>query len=262
MCDRVIPYFRWIFFLSVSITGWLIAWPSPVYAGDNLRQVVSVSPAWHTFTNQDGTGLYHEILSAVFTARGITVAHQYTNATRGLHMVQKGLADVYTCRPEVDDFPDLMLAAYPMYEGQFHAFFKKSRIADWHGESSLAGRKVVWRRGYYKASEFTVAITVLEADTGDSALTQVVLGRGDVYIDDINLIRESLSRMQSGAVSMDDYRIEPVGRRSYYPVLKRSARGAAIMSVYDTGIERLHRSGELRKIFEKWHHPYPVYEIR
>lgn len=238
----------------------LILLQAPLCAGKPINQVISTSPSWNTFTNQDGTGLYHEILGAIFNPLGIQVMHKYTNANRGLYMVQKELADVYMCRNEINDFPGLTLARHPMYEGKFYAIFQKKRVKDWQGVSSLANRNVVWRQGYYRESEFEVKMNLFEADSGASALAQVILGRLDFYIDDLNLIRESISQNQH-PFDMNNYRIEPVGTRAYHPIFKISFRGKTIMDLYDKGIVRLHKSGELRKIFGKWHHPYPGYDI-
>ena len=229
--------------------------------GNPLEKIISTSPSWQTFTNPDGTGLYHDILKAIFTPHKIKVIHQYTNATRGIYMVEKELADIYTCQTQGFTSPTLMLARYQMYENRFHAIFKKSTGHDFQGPASLDGKKVVWRRGYYKADEFKVKLIVFEADTGVSALDQVILGRADFYIDDQNLIKESII----GTTLFFDnsaFRIEPVGKRAYYPVFKASEKGKQIMELYDRGMEELHRSGRLKTIFKKWGHPYPEYHVK
>ena len=100
----------------------------------------------------------------------------------------------------------------------------------------------------------------METDSGVSALGQVVLGRGNFYIDDLNLINESIANGKF-PINRNDYRIEPVGKRSYHPVFKQSSRGKTIMELYDRGIEALHKSGKLKPIFEKWNHPYPEYAM-
>lgn len=238
----------------------IIFFHPPLCFGKPIKQVISTSPSWETFTNMDGTGLYHEILASIFTPHAIRVIHKYTNPTRGLYMVKNDLANLYTCDNDISEFPDLVLARYPMYEGQFHAIFKKRRTKNWQGVSSLANQRVVWRRGYYKPSEFDVKMTVLETDSGPLALAQIILDRGDFYIDDLDLLKESISKNKL-PFDMNDYRIELVGQRAYYPVFKLSERGNAIMELYDRGIERLHRSGELKKIFKKYHQPYPHYDI-
>jgi ABC-type amino acid transport substrate-binding protein len=86
------------------------------------------------------------------------------------------------------------------------------------------------------------------------------LDRADFYIDDLKLVRESIDRNKL-PFDINDYRNEPVGKRAYYPVFRLSERGKTIMALYERGIERLHRSGELKKIFDKYHHPYPAYDI-
>lgn len=248
--------FYWLIFIAI-FTGTM---GTPFCFSDSLKQVISTSPSWNGFTNQDGTGLYHEILLSIFTPHHIKVVHKYTSAKRGLYLIKNDLADFYTCRPETDDSPGLVLGKYPMYEGRFYAIFKKERVKNWQGMSSLANRRVVWRRGYYRASDFKVTILPMETDSGTSALGQVVLGRGDFYIDDLNLINESIAKNKF-PIDMNDYKIEPVGKRSYHPFFKHSKRGKTIMGLYDRGMETLHRSGKLKLIFEKWNHPYPAYEI-
>ncbi|WP_084681305.1 substrate-binding periplasmic protein [Desulfospira joergensenii] len=233
---------------------------APYGFAEPVTQVVSTSPSWNKFTNIDGTGLYHEILARIFNPHGIQVTHRYTNAKRGIYLVKNDIADIYTCRTDVYDLPDLVLAQYPMYEGEIHAFFKKDRVKNWQGVSSLTNQRVVWRWNYYNRSEFPTEIFVLETDTGEDALGQVVLGRGDFYIDDLNLIKESISKAGL-SIDMDEYRIEPVGKRSYYPVFKKSPRGKFLMDLYETGMKNLHWSGELKKIFMKWQFSYPAYEM-
>ncbi|MCG8615809.1 MAG: transporter substrate-binding domain-containing protein [Desulfobacterales bacterium] len=229
-------------------------------ACETLSSITTASPSWNTFTNEDGTGLYHDIIKAVYSPRNIRVTHKYTNAKRGLYMIRQQLADIYTCKVMIDEFSDLILGKYPMYEGQFYALFKKDTVKHWQGKSAMAGHRVVWRRGYYKASELDIDIRVIEADSGPSALGQVVLDRAVFYIDDLTLIRQSIAEGRH-KFPPDAFRIEPVGRRSYRPVFKRSERGKMLMEIYNRGIETLHRSGELKKIFNTWGHTYPAYDI-
>jgi hypothetical protein len=50
-----------------------------------------------------------------------------------------------------------------------------------------------------------------------------------------------------------------VGERRYYPVFNDSPRGRRLLRLYDEGMARMARSGELRRIFKKWGHRYPDY---
>lgn len=225
-------------------------------SAEPIKQVISTSPSWKKFTNPDGTGLYHEILARIFTPHGIQVVHQYTNAKRGLFLVKNALADIYTCKADITDHPDLMLARTPMYEGKIYALFRTDRIKNWRGISSLAHQRVVWRWGHYKKSEFPVDIIVEEADSGEDALCQIDLGRADFYVDDLNLIKEAMT-IARGSTDRKGYVIEPVGKRTYHPAFKNSSRGKFLMELYESGMKKLHRSGELQAVFKKWDLPYP-----
>lgn len=229
-------------------------------SGADLARITTTGPSWNTFTNRDGTGLYHEIIQNIFPPLEIRVTHNYTNANRGIRLVNKGLADIYLCRTYSDEFPTLMLGKYQMYEGKFYAIFKKNRIKKWNGQESLAQKKVVWRRGYYKPSEFKTDFKVFETDSGTSAISQIILGRGDFYIDDLNLIRESVSKSRL-SVNMDEYNIKPVGKRTYHPAFKKSVRGDRLIKIYERGMKQLHDSGRLKIIYNKWDHPYPEFSF-
>ncbi|WDP90159.1 MAG: transporter substrate-binding domain-containing protein [Desulfobacter sp.] len=243
-------------FLAPAAAG-----PLPKEAASSLpiKKVLSASPSWERFTNKDGTGLYHEILNRIFSDLGVQVSHKYTNAKRGLYLVRNGQADMYTCKNKDGILPGLLLGRHKMYEGRFYAVFKKNNINSWQGPSSLIGRKIVWRRGYYKNSEFPAGIIPIETDSGNAALGQILIGRCDVYIDDLNLIQETIAASPF-KVPSSDLRIEPVGARSYYPVFQDSKRGRTIMALYDAGMERLITTGALEKIFKKWGHPFPDYD--
>ncbi|MCG8688844.1 MAG: transporter substrate-binding domain-containing protein [Desulfobacterales bacterium] len=245
-------------FSLIFLTCWFLLLSPFTCSAASIGQVVSCSPSWQDFTNQDGTGLYHDILSAIFTAQNIKVSHKYTSAKRGLYMLQNNLADIYTCKDKNDDLPGLLLADYQMYEGIVYALFKKDRINDWQGIVSLSQKTAFWRRGYYKPEEFNVDLIPVETDSGVSALGQIILGRGDFYIDDLNLINESISN-SIFPVERKTLRIEPVLKRTYHPVFNNSDRGKAIMALYEKGMKRLIRSGELENIFKKYNHPFPEY---
>lgn len=217
-------------------------------------EVVTASPYWEGFTGPDGNGLYHDLMRAVFEPRGYSVRHLEVPAKRGLVMVREGHADIYTCRSEAVE--GLKLAALPMYEGEYHALFKAAAIPFWDGATSLENRRVVWRLGYYSPKDFPVPIEHGEAASGSEALRRVVQGGADFYVDDRNLILET---MRDYPQPLDDreYRIEPVGFRQYFPVFSDSERGRLLQTIFEQGMQALAREGKLRAIYEKWNLPVP-----
>ena len=183
--------------LLVSLMALLL--PASIRA----EEVLTASPYWQGFTSPDGQGLYHDLMRAIYEPGGNTVRHLEVPAKRGLIMVREGTVDIYTCRSEPEE--GMQLADEPMYEGEFHAFFRKDAVPDWDGVTTMANRRAVWRLGYYSPRDFPFPVQFDETTTGLEALERVVLGGADFYVDDLNLILESMrARMLPAAVRLYD----------------------------------------------------------
>ncbi len=215
------------------------------------EEIRTASPAWAKFTGENGEGLYFDVLRAIFAPD--TIRHLHVPAKRGLVMVKNGEADIYTCVPTPQE--GLRLATLPLYEGEFHAFFK-NRGFIWNGHDSLKNQRLVWRLGYYAQRDFPVPVHFRETTTAEEALKRILQNGADFYIDDRNLIEETIAAYPS-PLDPKDYRIESVGFRGYFPLFAPSARGAALLKRYEDGMRALAASGALLPLYEKWGLPMP-----
>ena len=223
-------------------------------ASGRADQVLTGSPLWDGFTSHDGQGLYHDLMRAIYGPGGNTVRHLEVPAKRGLIMVREGTIDTYTCLSDPVD--GLELAKEPMYEGEFHAIFRKAAFPFWDGVSSMTNRRLVWRLGYYSPKDFPVPIEFSETTSGIEALERVVRGGADFYIDDRNLITESMRALKT-PFDENDYRMESVGFRQYFPVFSTSKRGRELRQIFEEGMRELADQGKLAPIYEKWRLPMP-----
>jgi hypothetical protein len=217
-------------------------------------EVITASPAWKDFTSSDGQGLYHDLMRAIYEPGGETVRHLEVPAKRGLIMVREGQADIYTCKSKTVD--GLQMAALPMYEGEYHALFRAAAVPYWDGVRSMANMRVVWRLGYYEPKDFPVPIHHAEALSGVEALQRVIREAADFYVDDRNLIMESLN---ASGTPLDEakFRIESVGFRQYFPLFSTSERGSKLRRIFEEGMLSLANQGRLAPIYEKWDLPMP-----
>lgn len=222
-----------------------------------IKEVVSSGPAWDTFTNQDGTGLYHEVLREVFALYDITVRHEYVPTDRGDQLVREGLADMMTCDDSAD--AQLVSARYPMYTNDYFVLFKKSRIVSWHGPETLFNKEVACQIGYYHDWDFTVPVQLRKMKTGVQCLNMVLLDRTDFYVDDMNFIENSIKDTDQ-LFERHLYDIQRIGTRSYHPVFSTTPRAKKIMKLFDDGIMTLHKAGKLKSIYDKWGHDYPDFD--
>jgi len=114
----------------------------------------------------------------------------------------------------------------------------------------------VWRLGYYSPKDFPVPILFSETTNGAEALERIVRGGADFYVDDRNLIMESI-RTYNAPLDENDFRIESVGFRQYFPVFSTSERGRKLRGTFEEGMRTLADEGKLAPIYEKWHLPMP-----
>ena len=231
--------------------------PLSVVAEEQRGVLITAGPAWNGFTNKDGHGLYHDLIRLIYGAR-FSVKHLYVPTVQANNLVAAGRADIKLC--ETKAVPPLHLAAYPLYENAYFAFFLKAKNPFWWGAGSLTGKQVVWREGYYSQADFPVAINAREVRSGESALMMVILGRADYYIDDRQLINESL---QQAKLDFDAQRfgLEVAGQRRYYPVFADSERGRKLQEEFELGLERLYRSGQLEPVYRQWGFPVPHFSF-
>lgn len=230
--------------------------PLPERSAEAVSEVVSAGPSWNSFTNKDGTGLYHEVLDAVFALYGVKVRHEYVPSDRADELVRLGWADMMTC----DDRAELplRLARYPLFVNDYFVFFNKDRIGPWKGPDSLRGKEIVAQKGFYHTWDFPVPVRIREMSSGARCLEMVLLGRSDFYVDDLSFIKDSISKVSKFDRRKYDFR--KAGKRSYHPMFNTTPRSDVVIKMYDDGMRTLHEQGALRPIYEKWEHPYPDFD--
>ena len=229
--------------------------PSGV-ASPEVTEVITAGPSWDTFTNKDGTGLYHEVLDMVFGLYGIKVRHEYVATDRGDELVRLGWADMMTCDDRA--LPPLRSARYPLYVNDYYVFFNRERIGSWLGPESLRDKEVAVQKGYYHTWDFPVPVRIREMPSGVKCLEMILLGRSDFYADDMSFIEDSIS--QTEPFDRKHYDFRKAGKRTYRPSLNNTPRADVIMKLYDDGMRTLHEQGKLRPIYEKWGHDYPDFD--
>lgn len=245
MCRRLYFIFVVLAFLPFSADA------------EEVRHIVTAGPCWETFTNRDGSGLYHEIMRAVFDQYGITIRHEYVPTDRGDELVRLGQADVMTCDDRAA--APLVSGRYPMFVNDFYVFFSKKRIGPWKGVETLRGKEVACQLAYYHDWDFPVPVRIRDMPSGVKCLEMVLLGRTDFYADDMSFINTSI-RESGLSFDKDAYDTQVAGTRSYHPLFNQSPRGKHLRRLYEEGIFALHKAGKLKAIYTKWGHSYPDFD--
>src|SRR5210317_994574 len=98
------------------------------------------SEEWTNATNRDGTGLYWDILRAVYEPLGIKTKFVIQSYNGSVKLVTKNRVDV-----AVGIYPDHINGAhfsqFPIVKDYVLVLFKKNRLNAWNGQESLQNKE-------------------------------------------------------------------------------------------------------------------------
>lgn len=209
-------------------------------------QNISVATeSWEDCTNRDGTGLYLDILRAVFEPVGYGLDIQYVPYARSTHLVQAQRADVVIGPYE----GELEKVIYPRWHYDNDDVSVVYRKGDsWMGEESFRGKKVAFMRGYAYNEYFDVPFEVTEVDSRETGYTLLEKGRVDFFIDavyEIDTYREA-----HGGFSQ--FEVKHAKWLPMYFCFADNAKGRELADLYDRRFQELLDQGKIKALFDQW----------
>ncbi|MEZ4527925.1 MAG: transporter substrate-binding domain-containing protein [Desulfobacterales bacterium] len=214
------------------------------------------TPVWEGQTNEDGTGLFFDIIRAVYEPAGIKMQFQIMPWKRAVQEMLSGKADAVLDMYSEDIAENMIAPSYPLLTEFTVAVFKKERIKEWKGIQSLSGLDLIWIRGYnYQNSRHLKGIKFnwSEIDEYDTAWRMLAKNRTDAYLD---AYTDATAYIKENKVDMNLYTMETIGGDKGYMVCGKSPKSEEFVKIYDKRILELLASGELEKIFAKWNYPF------
>jgi len=220
-------------------------------AGEEIRNIRIVTPEWEDCTQKDGTGLFFEIIRSIYEPEGIQMEYEFVPWKRAVYMVEERKeADAYLSGRKTKN---RFAPNYPLWTEYAAAVFRKDRIPEWKGFETLRGRTAVWIRGYDYHTDRRIADVRLdhwdEIDEPAQAWGVLEKGRYDFYIEALLDIEQYIRKNH---VNMDNYRIETLWGEYAHVLFAKTAKSQKLIEIYDRRIVELFKSGELKKMFDKW----------
>ena len=240
--------------------------PATVCAAEAIKpalpqfDILSIAtPEWENQTNRDGTGLFFDILHAVYDPVGITLEISIIPTKRSILMLKKQEVDASLgfYSEEVGrligwDF--YQTPKNPLMDERFVAICKKERAREWHFPGSLRDARVAWIEGYDLDNRIAVALHYQKITTQAQGWNLLRADRVDYYIDSAS---DSMAEARKRGVNLDEFHIETIWVDKMYIPFALSERGAYFLTVFDQRIKALRRSGELARIYGQWEVPLP-----
>ncbi len=217
------------------------------------RTIKIVTPEWEFITQQDGTGLFFEIVKAVYEPAGIKVAYSFAPWKRAMQMVNKKEADAWLCVWAGDVEKQKQLRPeWPIFVECIGVIFPRDRIPDFKGLESLAGKKGLWLRGYDFISQDQLSglnLQWAEVDEAAQAWKMIRFGRADFFMDAITDIDIAV---RNKIIGDDAHRVEVLWKEKAYVAFADTPASRELTKVYDEEIQELFQSGKLKAMYEKW----------
>ncbi len=240
-----------IFYLTVSII-FITPLISPINAAEKSISIVCAE--WPGYTNQDGTGIYWELVKVVYQPLGFKVHTQVVPWKRAEIMVESNKADILVgdyYYPEKDGKTRLYPEWHLSVEDPIVGIIKKNshKIV---GFNSLLNKSVVWMRGYDfdKIYLKNIPHEMQEIDSEEKGLQLVKHDRYDVFLDYRSNL-ERVAKETSFNLSSFEIVIMKFGNKLFLN-FSNTEHSRKLIKIYDQRIPELLKSGELEKIYKAY----------
>jgi len=220
------------------------------YQREHIKSMSVVAPEWEGYTHKDGSGLYWDIIRAVYEPLGIKVKTRIVPWNRAVKMVSKyrtynAIVGEYLSSEEPVIFP-----SYPIDVEFMTVLSKLPTGNDWNGLKSLSNMKVGWIKDYDVIEEKDRDFTLIEFRTLEQGLKMLNSGELDYVLDDWDEIAAAIQKYD---LSQDVY-IEnemPQGT-DLYAAFSDDNLSRELIKIYNERIPKLVANGELAALYKKW----------
>jgi len=222
--------------------------------GEDIKQITIASEEWENNTNNDGTGLYWDIIRKIFDFEDIKLQIKIVPYARSVHMVKTQNADAWV-GSYINEEP---LALYPKWHFDadiVSALFNKNKFTNWQGMASLNNKKVGWVRGYDYNQYINVKMEIHEVNSRESGLKLLAKDRLDVLLDAIVEIQNALNNKEfltQIGFNKDEFRIEKLLQLNLYLAFANNERGKHFSAIWDKNFPILLKNGTIKALFDKY----------
>ncbi len=219
------------------------------------ESVIWVTESWPNFTETDGRGLYHEIMSAVFETTDYKLVVEYAPWKRSLYKVENSEADITGAMPKNGRF---YFSTLPILKEPKSILFDESQLTI----SSLSQLPMfvgTWPKEYEKelfTDEIRKHISGFSAADRTGALKVLMHGRSDYYFDTRAILELSIIELKK-KVPAQRFQIKDIGYFELHMAFSKNGKGKKIKALFDMRIKALLVEGRLAKIYDKYNIPFP-----
>ncbi len=222
------------------------------------NNITVVCEEWSGFTNKNGTGVYWEIIKAIYEPVGVKVNTKVMPWKRADNIVLLKKADAI-----VGDYFYKKQSGknylYPKWhisvEDPIVVFFKNDKVS-WkkNGIKSLAGKKVGWIRGYdyHKKKWLNVKVKKYELTNLSQGVKMLSANRIFGLIDYEKSVKQAGKKLGLNIKNLE-MKTMKLGNKLFLK-FSNTDRSKKLIKIFDKQMTKLVKSRKIQKIYSKWGH--------
>jgi hypothetical protein len=216
---------------------------------DQIKTINVVAPMWEDYTNKDGTGMYWDIIRAIYASEKIKLKTSTVPWNRAMKMVTK----YQTYNAIVGEYREteenLLFPRYPI-DVEYLSVLSTKETGAWQGLDSLAGKRVGWVKDYDVIPSDQRNFTLREYRTTEQGMELLNTGKLDYIIDEWD---ELAIILKAKELSIENYHMSDMPEGTdVYVAFADSAVSKVLIEIYNEQVEIMVKSGEMQAIYEKW----------
>lgn len=212
-----------------------------------------VTEPWQDYTNKDGSGLYHDIVQAIFAEHQVAIS--YKPWKRALLEVKDGTADMTGATGIKSGY---LIPRYAILAPPVSILFNKNTMK-YTSLTALKNYVAVWATPY-KAEMISVSnrafIKGFSVQERETAYKMLVSGRADYFLDTKALHQAWLAKLTQaplGDTRPADYQLADISRLRLHMIFSDKARGQRLNAIFEQGMKKLIQNDQLKPLYEKYH---------
>lgn len=219
--------------------------PASAVRADTIQLV---SEEWEGSTNADGSGLYWEIIRAVYEPAGVTMSFDIMPYARAVDQVMNAKADAWV-GSYIDEEEGVLYPKYFFDADVVEAVYLSSTFPRFAGQESLKGHKIGWVRGYDYDGYLEVPVNKYELANRISGLRMVEAGRLDALLDAAVEIDNAFKEAKLDPASFERQKVLQL---NLYLAFANTDHGKALRAIWDERFPQILQDGTVATLYNKY----------
>ncbi len=213
-----------------------------------IKSISVVAPEWEGYTNTNGSGLYWDVVRAIYEPVGIRVKTRNAPWNRSMKLVSKYHTYNAILGEYLDTEEALIFPRYPI-DVEYLTILHKAEI-NWEDSADFAGKKVGWLKDYDLLEEDGRNFELVEFRHIDRGMELLAQGKIDYLIDEED---EVLAAMVRKKMASENYVLNEMPEGTdVYMAFAVGRLSKELITIYNERIPLLMIPGQMKKIYSRW----------